>query len=143
MAVWESREAADRFFAQLPAANRGRLGPAGAPELRMQGARQGVQVDDLLPRELWSIATTLDKVLDLTDAFVVTSLGVDPVDLVRRDHVLTQEIGEAAHERGLQGVKSPSATGVDQILVILPENLGVTMLRVELVETWSSVSDLG
>lgn len=112
-------------------------------ELKMQAARQGVQVDDLLPRELWSVATTLDKVLDLTDGLVVTSLGVDPVDLVRTDHVFTQEIGEAAHERGLQGIKSPSATGVDEILAIFPENLGVTTLRVDLVETWSSVSDLG
>lgn len=112
-------------------------------ELRMQAARQGVQVDDLLPRDLWSIATALDKVLDLTDALVVASLGVDPVDLVRPDHVFTQEIGEAAHERGLQGIMSPSATGVDQILAILPENLGVTTLRVDLVETWSSMLDLG
>ncbi|MCA1706459.1 MAG: RES domain-containing protein, partial [Actinobacteria bacterium] len=54
-----------------------------AAELMRQAIRQGVQVEDLLPRELWSIATDLEKVLDLSDVSVLTAAGLRPADLVR------------------------------------------------------------
>lgn len=110
-------------------------------ELSAQAARQSVQVSDLLPRELWSVSASLDRVLDLTDESVLDSLGVRVEDLVRRDHAFTQQTGEAAHERQVQGIKSPSATGVDQVLAVLPEHLGTITLQVELVQVWSSVQD--
>jgi RES domain-containing protein len=116
--------------------------PCVVAELRTQAARQSIEVADLLPRELWSVATTLERVLDLTDATVLSSLEVATDDLVRPDHAFTQQIGEAAHERGVQAIKAPSATGVDQILAVFSENLGATTLRVDRIEVWSSPEDL-
>ena len=116
--------------------------PCVVAELTTQAARQGVQVSDLLPRELWSVATTLERVLDLTDMVVLDTLGVDAEYLVRPDHAFTQQIGEAAHERQFQAIRSPSATGIDQVLAVFPENLGATTLGVELVQVWESEQDL-
>ncbi len=111
-------------------------------ELTHQAVRQGVQVEDLLPRELWSVATDLGKILDLTDISVLASTGLGPADLVRPGHAFTQEIGEAAHERGVQAIKSPSATGVDDVLALFPDNLRSETLRVELVEVWKTSQDI-
>jgi RES domain-containing protein len=116
--------------------------PCVAAELRHQAVRQGVQVEDLLPRELWSIATELDTVLDLTDVSILTSAGLDSADLVRSGHAFTQQIGEGAHERGVQAIRSASATGVDEVVALFPENLAGTTLHVELVEVWESSRDL-
>lgn len=110
--------------------------PCVVAELTTQAARQSVQVSDLLPRELWSVATTLERVLDLTDQPVLYTLGIATGDLVRPDHAFTQQIGEAAHERQLQAIRSPSATGIDQVLAVFPDNLGAATLRVELVQVW-------
>lgn len=114
-----------------------------AAEIKLQAARQSVQVDDLLPRELWSVASRLERVLDLTDASVLVSAGVASTELTRPDQAFTQQIGEAAHERGVQAIKSPSATDVDDVLAIFPENLGAVTLEVMLIDVWSSAEDLG
>lgn len=116
--------------------------PCVVAELTTQAARQSIQVDDLLPRELWSVETSLDRVLDLTDAVTLEALGLDIAELVRPDHAFTQQIGEAAHERRIEAIKTPSATGVDHVLAVLPENLGTATMRVELVQTWQSEQDL-
>lgn len=116
--------------------------PCVVAELTTQAARQSVQVSDLLPRELWSVATTLDRVLDLTDQAVLDALAIDTVDLVRPDHAFTQQIGEAAHERQIQGIRTPSATGVDHVLALFPENLGAATLSVDLVQVWEREQDL-
>lgn len=112
--------------------------PCVVAELSRQAERQGINVDDLLPRELFVISADLDKVLDLTDAATLHALGIAPPDLVRADHRFTQEIGEAAHEHAFQGIRSPSATGVDNILAIFPENLAGVALDVQLLGEWST-----
>jgi RES domain-containing protein len=111
-------------------------------ELTRQAERQSVQLEDLLPRELWSVATSLDGVLDLTDEPTVTSAGLTAADLVRPEHTFTQHVGEAAHERGVQAIRSPSATGTDEILALFPQNLGGATIDVELVEVWASIVDV-
>lgn len=116
--------------------------PCLVAELTTQATRQSVQVSDLLPRELWSVATTLERVLDLTDRAVLDTLGMGAADLVRPDHSFTQQIGEAAHDRQLQAIRSPSATGVDQVLAVFPENLGAATLQVQLVEVWETEDTL-
>ncbi|MFN2607922.1 MAG: RES family NAD+ phosphorylase [Acidimicrobiales bacterium] len=99
--------------------------PCVGAELTRQAERQSVQVEDLLPREIWSVATDLGKVLDLTDHSVCVAAAVDPAVLVRPGHRFTRQIGEAAHERGVQAIKSPSATGIDDVLALFPENLAL------------------
>lgn len=116
--------------------------PCVVAELRRQAVRQGVQVEDLLPRELWSMTTQLETVLDLTDGSALKAAGVHSADLVRPGHTFTQQIGEAAHERGVQAIKAPSATGVDEVLALFPENLAGATMHVELVEVWESSRDL-
>ena len=115
--------------------------PCVVAELTTQATRQSVQLSDLLPRELWSVAASLERVLDLTEPAALTSLGVASAELVRPDHAFTQQIGEAAHERGVQAIKAPSASGVDEVLAVFPENLGTITLQVELVQTWTTVDD--
>ena len=72
--------------------------------------------------------------LDLADASVLAALGLQSNELVRPDHALTQQIGEAAHERGVEAMRSPSATGVDDVLAVFPENLGTAVMSVELLD---------
>ncbi len=115
--------------------------PCVAAELTRQAARQGLSVSDLLPRELWEISAPLVKVLDLTDVTTRDALDLSTSDLLRDDHRFTQEIGEAAHEHGFQGIRSPSATGVDDVLAVLPENLAGVVLEVERVGEWRTIED--
>jgi RES domain-containing protein len=116
--------------------------PCVAAELTRQAERQNIRVEDLLPRELYAISADLEKVLDLIDPDVLDTLGVEAADLVREDQLLTREIGEAAHEHRFQAIRSPSATGVDHVLAIFPENLAGAVVHVELIDEWTTIADL-
>lgn len=116
--------------------------PCVVAELTRQARRQNLDVEDLLPRELWCLTVDLKTVLDLTNDDTLRTLGLDPVDLVREDLRLTREIGEAAHEHRFQAIRSPSATGVDDVIAIMLENLAGAVLAAELVEEWTTVSNL-
>ena len=111
-------------------------------ELTRQADRQSVGVEDLLPRELWQVATLLNKVLDLTNAATLEALDLGMADVIRDDHGLTQEVGEGAHEHGFQAIRSPSATGIDDVLAIFPENLAGAVLAVELIAEWVTSADI-
>jgi RES domain-containing protein len=116
--------------------------PCVVAELTRQAERQGLSVDALLPRELFAISAELDRVLDLTKTETLDALGITAPDLVREDHRFTQEIGEAAHELGFQAIRSPSATGVDNLLAIFPEKLAGAVLEVNLLGAWTTVDGL-
>lgn len=116
--------------------------PCVVAELTRQAERQGLNVDALLPRELFEFSADLDKVLDLTDKATRDALGIAPPDLIREDHRFTQEIGEAAHEHGFQAIRYPSATGIDHVLAIFPEKLAGAVLDVKLLGEWNTPDDL-
>jgi RES domain-containing protein len=116
--------------------------PCVVAELTRQAHRQALEVEDLLPRELWMVRTELTKVLDLTDLDTLQALGVEPDDLVRDDLQLPREIGEVAHEHRFQAIRSASVTGVDDILAILPENLAGAVIAAELIQEWRTAADL-
>lgn len=116
--------------------------PCVVAELTQQAQRQQLDVADLLPRELWSVTLSLTTVLDLTDPSVRRHLHIEPDDLVAPDRRLTRRIGEAAHGRGFQAVRSPSATGVDEILAVYPEHLGSSTMVFELEQQWTDLEDL-
>lgn len=116
--------------------------PCVVAELTKQAERQGLDIEALLPRELYEVSTTLDKVLDLTDAATLSALAVTPPELVREDHRFTRAIGEAAHEHGFQAIRSPSATGTDHILAVFPEQLAGAVLDIRLLGEWSTPDDL-
>jgi hypothetical protein len=107
-------------------------------ELTRQARRQGLAVEDLLPRELWLVTAELTKVLDLTDIDTLQALGVEADELVRDDLQLTREIGEAAHGHRFQAIRSASVTGVDDVVAILPDNLAGAVLTAELVQEWTT-----
>ena len=111
-------------------------------ELRRQAVRQVAGVEGLLPRELWIVTTRLWQVLDLTRPKNLEVLGVTGPDLVRDDHGFTQDLGRRAQKSGLQAIRTPSATGTDDVFAIFLPNLGSAELRVELIETWTSATDL-
>ncbi|MGH9135789.1 MAG: RES family NAD+ phosphorylase [Acidimicrobiales bacterium] len=117
--------------------------PCVIAELTRQAQRQGLTVDDLLPRELWRLTADLTKVLDLTDPSTLSALDISTDDLTRDDHRFTQELGEAAHQHGFNAIRTPSATGVDDVLAILPDNLAGVVVAAELIERWATVDDLG
>ena len=116
--------------------------PCVVAELTRQADRQGLAVDDLLPRELWRITVELTKVLDLTHRGTLEALDIDPADLLRHDRQLTNKIGEAAHEHRFQAIRSASVTGVDDVLGVMPENLAGAVLLTELIQEWRTASDL-
>lgn len=116
--------------------------PCVVAELTRQARRQGLEVEDLLPRELWSVSADLTKVLDLTGDETLRAIGVEPDELTRDDLRFTQEIGEAAYEHRFQAIRSVSVTGVDHVVAILPDNLAGAGLVAELVQEWRIPADL-
>jgi len=116
--------------------------PCVVAELTRQAHHQGLNVADLLPRELWTIETSLDRVLDLTDADILSQLGLTRDDLVRDDYGLTQELGEAAHQYGLQAIRTASATGTDDVLAMFTEILVGFVVPVVLTQVWATPEDL-
>lgn len=113
-----------------------------AAELARLAHRQGLAVEHLLPRELWSIQANLNRVLDLTDSAVLRTLELETEDLIRDEYQLTNEIGEAAFEQRFQAILAQSATGVDSVLAVFTENLGRSILRSDLIQLWASPDDL-
>lgn len=113
-----------------------------AAELTRQAARQGLRPDDLLPRELWRLEAELASILDLTDQDTLSHLSISLSDVVSDNLEVTQQLGEAAHEHGIQAIRSPSATGVDIVLAVFPQNLGSILLDPALDETWKVPGDL-
>lgn len=116
--------------------------PCVVAELTRQVQRQGLSIDGFLPRELYRLTASLTRVLDLTDPEVVAGLGLVAEDMLRDDWSLTHEIGEAAYEHDFQAIRSRSATGVDDVIAVMPENLAGAVLKAELIEEWAVPTDL-
>lgn len=111
-------------------------------EFRREGERQGIGLAALLPRALYRYEISLDDVLDLTDKDVLSALDIERDDLLGRDWRPTQELGAMAHHLGCQGFVAPSATGVDAVLVVFVENIGLGVVEPSPVERWTSPDDL-
>src|SRR3989337_650047 len=54
-------------------------------ELHRLVQRQGLNLDDLAPRDLVSIQVSLSKVLDLTDKKILEQIGISESDIVGND----------------------------------------------------------
>lgn len=90
----------------------------------------------LLPRELYEYGFRFGKVLDLTSAAILRGLSIPGEDLTADRWDYCQSIGAAAHALGFQALRAPSATGVDNVLCIFPENLGSGTLMPALRDVW-------
>lgn len=113
-----------------------------AAELRHRGERLVIGIEGLLPRVLYRYEISLDWVLDLTSGETLDHLGVTTAEIIGTDVGIPRLIGEAAYANGVQAIRAPSATGVDEVLAVFPELLGSGRLLAELVERWQSIGDL-
>lgn len=116
--------------------------PCALAELRGLSERQAVDLEGLLPRYLYRYQVALDRVLDLSHPAIRDRIGIS-------HEVLTgpwsgcQELGEVAHALGVQAILTPSVPGVDRVLAVFAEHLGIGRLEPELAEEWHRLEDLG
>jgi RES domain-containing protein len=114
---------------------------AATAELLRLAARAGRDVDDFMPRHLLEFEVKLGRLLDLTDVEAVGEMKLDENLLRADDPKQCQEIGEAAHHLGLEGILAPSATGSGTVLAVFVERL-LPDSQLDLVKTtvWNSVA---
>lgn len=116
--------------------------PCAVAELRRFGERQAIGVEGLLPRVLYRYEISLDRVLDLTDDQTRLQIGLGLDVLTGPDWATCQELGAALHALGAQGINSPSATGVGQVLAVFVQQVGLGRLEPHFAEEWHSVDQL-
>lgn len=116
--------------------------PCAVAELKRLGERQAIGVEGLLPRMLYRYEIDLDRVLDLTNGEVRAEVGLGVDALTGPDWTACQELGVAAHSLGARGINSPSATGVDDVLAVFIQHVGLGHLEPHLVEEWRSTDQL-
>lgn len=116
--------------------------PCVVSELERLGTSEGIGVEALLPRALYKYDLALERVLDLTNLAVRAGIGIDLDVLVAPDWTVCQEIGAAFHALGAQGIVSPSATGVGEVLALFMQNLGMGHVGPNYVEQWRFPSDI-
>ena len=92
-------------------------------ELHRLAQRQGLNLDDLAPRDLVSIRVSLSKVLDLTDKKILEQIEIEELDIVGNDVSLCLEISRLARAAGFEAILAPSATKKGSVLVVFPDRL--------------------
>jgi hypothetical protein len=97
---------------------------------------------DVLPREVFIYAVSIDRVLDLHANEALASLDVSRSELLAADQARSRNVGEAASRRGVQALIAPSVTGVGDVLVLFPENLGAGTCEPRLLKTWDTIRDV-
>ena len=113
-----------------------------AAEFMRFAQNQPMGPSGFLPRTLYRYEIRLTTVLDLTDAQTLVHLELDADAFVEEDRTLTHHIGEIAHQFGYQAVLNASATGVDDVLAVLIENIRGGLVSPTADQTWNTVDDL-
>jgi hypothetical protein len=72
----------------------------------------------------------------------LSQLAVEAASLLDDDWTLTREIGQLAHQFGLQGVVNTSATRVDDVMALFPDNLRSGRITPNVAEEWQELTDL-
>ena len=119
-----------------------RTRPCVVAELRRFGERQAIGVEGLLPRHLHRYDIRLDRVLDLTDVAVRREVGFSLEVLTGPDWAACQDLGATAHALGVQAILSPSAAGVDDVLPLFVQHIGLGTVEPTLVEDWHTMADV-
>lgn len=79
--------------------------------------RQGLRVEDALPRIAYRYEVRLGRVLDLRDPDAIHTVGLSE-SLATEAIGRCRAVGEAAHYLGLEGILAPSATGQGDVLAV-------------------------
>jgi len=111
-------------------------------ELHHLGDRQAIGLEGLLPRVVYRYEIELTRVLDLTIHAFRQATGLKSEVLAGPDWTACQELGATAHALGAQAILSPSGTGVDNVLAVFVQHIGLGTLTPTLVEEWHQPSDL-
>jgi RES domain-containing protein len=85
--------------------------------------RQGRDPEDFLPRRLYRYDISLGALLDLRDSAARAALQLSESELCASDAAKCQQIGEGAHNLGLEGIFAPSATGEGVVLAVFFDRL--------------------
>lgn len=80
--------------------------------------------------------------LDLTNADARSEVGLGREVLTGPDWATCQDLGAIAHALGVQAVLSPSAAGVDDVLAVFVQHIGLGTVEPTLVEEWHTVADV-
>ncbi len=102
-------------------------------EFRRLADRAGRAPSDFMPRDLVEYEVELEAVLDLTDPDSLTAVGLSEA-LYSDDPTPCQQVGEAAHHLGREGLLAPSVTGEGSVLAVFLERL-LPASRLEVVST--------
>lgn len=116
--------------------------PCAVAELQRLGQRQPIGLEGLLPRQLNRYELELSEVLDLTDRDVREALDLNTDTLVGPDWNATQQIGDVAHRNGFHAIRSPSATGIDDVLAVFSDIALSEIINVVAIERWETLQDL-
>lgn len=110
-------------------------------EFRRFAKRSGRNPADFLPRHLLEYRVQFSDLLDLTDSGSLEALGMSDADLSTNDLRFCQEVGEAAHYLGREGVLAPSATGTGAVVAVFLERvLPTSELNVISTTDWEGPS---
>jgi len=96
--------------------------------------RAGLPVEQALPLVFKAIRVKVERLLDLTDAAVLSTLGVTANQLLteawwlarlRGEESLTQAVGRATHTNGVQALRVASAHSAahGQNILLLPDHI--------------------
>lgn len=85
--------------------------------------QQGVSLADVLPRCLFRYEVKLRNVLDLRDSATLALVGLTEDDIAAEPRSKCQQVGEAAHHCGREGIIAPSATGFGSVLAVYIDRL--------------------
>ncbi len=94
-----------------------------AAEFQRAARRQGLSPEQFLPRELHRFDLRLSAVLDLRNKEARDAIGLSDDELKADDPRRCQEVGEAAHSLGLEGVLALSAAGSGTVAAVFLEQL--------------------
>ncbi|MCA9829971.1 MAG: RES family NAD+ phosphorylase [Dehalococcoidia bacterium] len=106
---------------------------AAVEEFRRMAEGQARGAASFLPRDLHTVRVQPIQVLDLTNPTTVASLGLTYEELTMEGRSLCQEIAQAAHFLGYQGIIAPSATGTGDVIAVFDDR--ISLMELEVIET--------
>lgn len=102
----------------------------------------GIPVEMVQPRRLYTITVDVERVLDLTISTNVTAVGLTTADLQSDvdDYEACQRVAAAAHQLELHAIQAPAAAGFGITLAMFRERVSLSELpHVQYEETWEKL----
>lgn len=114
--------------------------PTVIAEFHRLAAKQHLDPDSFLPRQLFRYEVELGSLVDLRELSTTEALGLTREDLASSDAGACQTVGAAAFVAGREGIIAPSATGNGEVLAVFLGRLSVgSTVRDVDSELWEQV----